>query len=376
MSDILILTSYGDIHAASVSWALSKLGQPSKLWFGSEFPVKQSASMRVGRAGLTKFSISDDSNIITELNSAKAIWHRRPSSPVLPKEMHESDKPAAMRECTRFVDAMTAELPRGAFWVNNKENAAQANHKPHQLIEAVKCGLTIPDTLFSNDPKEIRDFFHQNNGNIIYKAFLQPHWNATPEDPMEAKKVFTFFTSAFPEAALEEVFSLSSVPGIYQPRVRKAFEIRLTLMGDCAFAVKIDSQSDPRAALDWRQDIALHCKLSPFELPGKVLAGCKRLMKQLGLVFGCIDLIVTPDGEFIFLEVNQMGQFLWLEAHVPEFRMLETFAKLLMSCDPDFDDGLPFIGTSFGAFLESPEYAHFLHERNTTKPVRSLAVDE
>jgi hypothetical protein len=32
----------------------------------------------------------------------------------------------------------------------------------------------------------------------------------------------------------------------------------------------------------------------------------------LGLAFGCIDLIVTPEGEHIFLEVNEMGQFLWV----------------------------------------------------------------
>jgi glutathione synthase/RimK-type ligase-like ATP-grasp enzyme len=36
-------------------------------------------------------------------------------------------------------------------------------------------------------------------------------------------------------------------------------------------------------------------------------------MESLGLTFGAIDLIQKPDGEFVFLEVNPNGQWLWLE---------------------------------------------------------------
>ena len=37
-------------------------------------------------------------------------------------------------------------------------------------------------------------------------------------------------------------------------------------------------------------------------------------MRELGLVFGCIDLIVTPEGEHVFL---LKGQFLWVEHGAP-----------------------------------------------------------
>ncbi|MEV4245300.1 hypothetical protein AB0J63_18065 [Streptosporangium canum] len=32
-----------------------------------------------------------------------------------------------------------------------------------------------------------------------------------------------------------------------------------------------------------------------------------------GLTYGAIDLILTPDGRYVFLEINPNGQFLWIE---------------------------------------------------------------
>jgi glutathione synthase/RimK-type ligase-like ATP-grasp enzyme len=36
-------------------------------------------------------------------------------------------------------------------------------------------------------------------------------------------------------------------------------------------------------------------------------------MRRLGLEYGAIDLRLTPDGEYVFFEVNPAGQFLFVE---------------------------------------------------------------
>ena len=59
-------------------------------------------------------------------------------------------------------------------------------------------------------------------------------------------------------------------------------------------------------------------------------------MADLGIVFGCFDLIVTPDGEVVFLEVNQTGSFLWIEEQNPEFRLLDAFSEFLIRATPGF----------------------------------------
>jgi hypothetical protein len=59
-------------------------------------------------------------------------------------------------------------------------------------------------------------------------------------------------------------------------------------------------------------------------------------MNELRLVFGAFDFICDPDGNWIFLEVNTMGNFLWMEQHNPDIPLLETFVKLLISKDKKF----------------------------------------
>lgn len=37
------------------------------------------------------------------------------------------------------------------------------------------------------------------------------------------------------------------------------------------------------------------------------------LMERLGLVYGAIDMRLTPDGRYVFLEINTAGQWLFIE---------------------------------------------------------------
>jgi glutathione synthase/RimK-type ligase-like ATP-grasp enzyme len=47
------------------------------------------------------------------------------------------------------------------------------------------------------------------------------------------------------------------------------------------------------------------------------------------LKFGAIDLILTPAGEYVFLEVNPNGQWAWLDAAVPGLDIRERLIDLL-----------------------------------------------
>ena len=37
------------------------------------------------------------------------------------------------------------------------------------------------------------------------------------------------------------------------------------------------------------------------------------LVRRLGLHYGTIDMVLTPDGRYVFLEINPNGQYLWIE---------------------------------------------------------------
>jgi hypothetical protein len=144
----------------------------------------------------------------------------------------------------------------------------------------------------------------------------------------EDGEVFSSQTAVISANTLPSQATLQMTPGIYQSQILKAYEVRATFFNDHCIAVKIDNQNE----VDWR---SLFFKgrvpVSEIKLPSSIQDKCLQLMKQLGIVFGCFDFIVTPSGEYVFLEVNEMGQFLWIEELLPSLKLLDTFCDFIIS---------------------------------------------
>ncbi len=191
-----------------------------------------------------------------------------------------------------------------------------------QLREAVRVGLAIPKTLISNNRESITSFINNNREfGTIYKTFSPPSWE-------EENNVFCFETIIVNNEMLPEQYILQLTPGIFQQRIKKSYELRVTFFGDDHIAIKIHNSSE----LDWRRYSSTEkISMSATKLPYFLEKQCLALMKNLGIVFACFDIIVTPDDEYIFLEVNEMGQFLWLDEKVPNLKMLDRFCDFLTS---------------------------------------------
>jgi hypothetical protein len=127
---------------------------------------------------------------------------------------------------------------------------------------------------------------------------------------------------------------LTAAPGIFQELTEKLFEVRITAMGHQLYAVKIHSQEISSARMDWRAATE-EIRLEPMTVPKSVQRACRAVMRDLGLVFGCFDFIVTPAGEYLFLEVNESGAFLWLEEQLPELRLVDAFCEFLCQSRPE-----------------------------------------
>jgi len=191
------------------------------------------------------------------------------------------------------------------------------------MDNAIAVGFMIPNTLMSNNPQEIRDFYSENNGNLIYKSFDAGGWVQKNESVTVLK------TSRVFENHLINTKTLQSCPGIFQELIHKEYEIRATIIGGKVFSGAIYSQSEGET-IDWRYDYKYgHTDIRSIELPEKIVEKCLALCKRLGLVFACIDLILTKTGDYVFLEVNQAGQFLWKEEADPAMRILDYFCQYL-----------------------------------------------
>lgn len=326
MLRVLIPTFSGDIHATAVAIALERKGHEPILWHGADFPTRQCGSIKISQHAHS-WQVHG-----AELNEPAGpfdvVWFRRPTPPVLPQNLYPGDRQVAERSAEDFYRAVWQLVAPEAFWVNPLGSIYRAGSKPIQLIEARRVGFNIPSTLISNDPAEIRRFLAENKGQAIYKTFRPAHWETD-------RGVAYLFTADVGLDDLPEDELLQVSVGIYQRKLPKAYEVRVTCFGDRAFAAKLYSQENKLVKADWRRAFKT-LRLESMTLAEDVYQRCFALMGRLGIVFGCFDFVVTPDNELYFLEVNPMGQFLWIEEGDPSLLLLDALCEFLIQKRTDF----------------------------------------
>jgi glutathione synthase/RimK-type ligase-like ATP-grasp enzyme len=332
---VLIPTYVPDIHATAVEWSLKQKGHDAVRLHGADIPTRASASFRLDSTGDARTSLTGPDLHIDNLETEfDVVWCRRPTGAVLPEGMHPGDRAVAERECQRFLQALWLSLPSPeyAFWVNPLHAMSDGECKPRQLRAAASVGLNISPTLFSNNPEEIRSFIRANEASsakTIYKPFTQAIWR-------NGDQTATSFATVVREEQLPSDGTLRLTPGIFQHQIPKSYELRATFFGEHVLCARLDSQQSQNAQNDWRAGLG-GTPVSPYVLPEKVRSSCIALMRKLDLSFGCFDFIVTPGGDYYFLEVNQMGQFLWIEELCPQIQMLDTFTNFLIAKSLHFD---------------------------------------
>lgn len=252
-----------------------------------------------------------------ELDSVRSVWWRRPSEFVLPEGWPDEATAFAASEARVGVLGVLGSLP--TRWINHPAKDSAANYKPVQLAAAASAGLETPRTIITSDVEHARDFFGADQ--MIYKGLSGGV--LTPD------RQHRYVPTTLLEATDLDA-ELARTAHMFQERVPKAFECRLTVIGQRMFAVAIHAGSDA-ARLDWRTDYA-SLTYEQIELPAEVESGVRLLMDDLELFFGALDFAVTPDGRWVFFEVNPNGQWHWLavKAGVP---MVEAMADALQRRD-------------------------------------------
>ena len=326
---ILIFTEPDDRHAVFVKYALETNGHHVRLMFTADQPLKQKNSVFMCSASY-KWTSSDEYDSFSD-NDYDAVWWRRPRKPYLPKDAtHPEDHKFVKRENVFFYESLIANVAPNAWWVNTKESATKATSKLFQLRLAAEIGLVYPETLCSNNPKDIREFVSKyESSGIIYKPMCTNFW-------LSDGVVRTAYTAKITSALLPEPKILQLSPGIFQKEIKKQYELRVTCFGDHIVAAKLPSQRHPDGQIDWRIIPPEQMIVEPYTLPLEIEHKIKIFMNKIGLVFCAFDFIVTPDNDYIFLEVNEQGQFLWIEECNPEFKMLDMFVNFITNQSSKF----------------------------------------
>ncbi|MEQ8433101.1 MAG: hypothetical protein RIA71_02580 [Oceanicaulis sp.] len=211
-----------------------------------------------------------------------------------------------------FLDIFASECINYKVDHFNPINAlTRAENKIRQLRVAQRCGLRIPKTIMTNVKSTVLDFADHNRlDQVIVKppcmGFLPKALDGSPAESILANRVHVSQLLEMSESAVGEA------PLIYQEEIGKAFELRVlcTHFGSATF--KIDSQKSELGRIDSRR--ATFEKIySEASLPVEVIEKLRHYLSELGLVYGIFDLVMSRDGEVVFLECNPDGQWAWLE---------------------------------------------------------------
>lgn len=183
-------------------------------------------------------------------------------------------------------------------WINHPSAIGRAEYKPYQLHHAVQAGLNVPRTLITNDPKQAKGWCARV-GDVVYKPLSAPSW-------LENGDTYVVFTTPITPDQWGDP-AIGRTAHMFQQRLDKEFEVRLTMVDGKAFPAAIHAHSDA-ARIDWRSDYDALTYSIPT-VPQRVLTGARDLLRRLHLRYAALDFIVSPDGRWHFLEVNPNGQY-------------------------------------------------------------------
>lgn len=187
-------------------------------------------------------------------------------------------------------------------------------NKISNLAKAKDSGLNIPDTLITNHSKEIK-IFSDKYENLISKDIkfnpIKISFNdylitiISPVRTLDKNKALQVFQKN--KGKRTNHFSL------FQQYINKKYELRIFYLKGKFYTMAIFSQANEKTKIDFRNyDTERPNRCVPYQLPHEIEEKLHHFMQSIDMNCGSIDMIYTLEREYVFLEVNPVGQFQWL----------------------------------------------------------------
>jgi ATP-GRASP peptide maturase of grasp-with-spasm system len=173
-----------------------------------------------------------------------------------------------------------------------------------EMLEAAKqVGIAIPPTLLTTSKIEFLNF-KEKHGKVVSKAIQRSARFELMDN--ERRIEFLCYTEEMSEEELPTYF----FPTLFQKKLAKVFELRIFYLNEKFYSMAIFSQEDQQTEVDFRNyNFEKPNRTVPFSLPIDLQKKLIQLMKNLHLKSGSIDMVLTEEGDYVFLEVNPVGQF-------------------------------------------------------------------
>ncbi len=256
---------------------------------------------------LSDFTLSNE-NVTFNYSEILSVWYRRgflnmsvkTLKAKFPEEENITELSLYLSQEYEHLNHSVLRMLWQKFNVNNSSDIF--TNKISNLHAAKLVGLNVPNTIITTRKNEVIDFINTCTNGIITKAMYYGAFSA--------KKVHMgFYTS---EVNMKDLDSIGTVfwPCLFQEKLDKYIELRIFYIHGKCYSEAIFSQNDATTSVDFRKyNYKKPNRTPPFILPNSIEKCLHDFMNNIKMNCGSIDLVLTKNLEYYFLEVNPVGQF-------------------------------------------------------------------
>lgn len=301
-----------------VSDALKRLGLKPVRFDAEKFPTEI-------QMGLYIDNQTEEIELITTKGrfthkSIKAIYMRGNNfGAKIPETMNIQLRSASLKEthaCVEgFVGSVDAMVLDEYWYVRRAQNLSL------QLQVATNTQLEIQKVLITNNIETVKAFAKTCKKGIVCKEQrigLESHHNTIPKHLIRMSN-----------EGLKDLSEILIAPMIFQENLDFKALLRLTVVADSLFVAGCDDEEILSNVSSFKDEKIKKPHLwRVWSIPEVLKEKIFKFMRYFKLQYGVIHMVQTRDENFIFLELDPLGAFFWLD-NLQDVRVSDTIAKVL-----------------------------------------------
>ena len=302
---ILVFTERTDLNTRTVLSYLNNCGEAFEVFLEDD-AIELEYAIDTNEFD---YQVYKNNRFLCDSSEIKSVWYRRTDIQVCRFGNGMFSQAGLENYSREHIKTRTEQIRR---CMHNKKCLGKFGFGNYNKIEFLEIctslKIEIPKTMITKSKRNLLDFWNNCSKEIITKSLAFPFEceNYTESGEIESYRLgYTVPVGKSEMELLPEFFDLS----IFQEKLDKQFEIRTIYLDGKTYSQAIFSQSREEAALDYRQGYDSGMRMCNYTLPALVEEQVQKLMKELHLNFGSLDIVVTKDNRYVFLEVNPNGQY-------------------------------------------------------------------
>ena len=244
-----------------------------------------------------KIKFKQDS-ITFSLDSINSIWYRRFNSDCFNYKKFNHDN------LDNFLSNEYFNITQFIFFILSKKVniSSPFSQMVNRLLvtyQANQIGLKSPINYLLSHEKYLKKISHKLISKTISGSTI-----------IKNDKTLGYYGIAYTNEVKHNKNNSFKNFSYFEEKVDKLYELRIFYFNGNFRTMAIFSQKDNQTKLDFRHyNSEKPNRTVAFNLPSDIENKLTKLMNVLSLNFGSIDMIVSKNREYYFLEVNPVGQF-------------------------------------------------------------------